>query len=105
MEEWKDIKGYEGLYQVSSEGKIRSLGRYRVYKDGRRQYWKGRNLIPWKAGKGYLQVSLWNGDKERKTYIHQIVAETFIPNPLGLKKIAHKDSNRTNNRADNLGWV
>ena len=100
-EEWKDIKGYEGLYQVSNTGKVRSLDR---------KVWnyikKGRTLKTHNNGHGYYNISLHGNNKiEKHVYIHRLVAETFIPNPNNLPQVNHKDFNKSNNNIDNLEWV
>lgn len=96
MEEWKDIEGYEGLYQVSNKGKVKSL-KYR-----------GSNnecvLKNRKTTKGYLQVALWKNQKHKEFQVHRIVAKAFIPNPDKLPQVNHKDENKTNNSVENLEW-
>lgn len=95
MEKWKDIKGYEGLYQVSDLGRIKSLIRKNE-----------RILKPYSNPETkYLSVNL-HKNKRSKTYtIHRLVAEAFIPNPENLPQVGHKDENNTNNHATNLEWV
>lgn len=97
MEIWKDIRGYEGLYQISSLGNIKSYPKkYQhnsivVLKPSTNQY-------------GYKYIGLYK-NKERKSYlIHRLVAEAFIPNPNNLPQINHKDENKQNNCVDNLEW-
>lgn len=95
QEEWRDISGYEGRYQVSNLGRVRSLPR--KTKTGFRE---GVTLIPVKDGVGYQIVNL-----SRKSHkIHRLVAEAFIDNPNDYKCVNHKDENKLNNRADNLEW-
>lgn len=102
MEEiWKDIKGYEGIYQISSHGRLKSLSRPLIYKDGRKGTLKEIILIGAVASNGYRIVSL--GKKEKKT-MHRLVAETFMPNEYERTTINHKDGNKLNNRLDNLEW-
>lgn len=105
MEVWKDIPGYEGLYQVSNTGKIKRLARFKynpMCKDS-------KQLIPEKILKsgirtGYCVVPLLK-DGVRKTYsVHRIVAHVFIPNPENKRTVNHKDGNKTNNNVDNLEW-
>lgn len=98
---WKDIEGYEGIYQVSNLGRVRSLDR---------KVWnyikKGRILKSHSNGHGYQNVSLHNENKiEKHAYIHILVAKAFIPNPENKKEVNHKDFNKENNCADNLEWV
>ena len=90
---WKDIKNWEGFYQVSNLGRVRSLRRG-----------KTRILRPLRKGGGYFRVELcFNGEKHNCS-IHRLVATAFIPNPLNLPVINHKDENPSNNAASNLEW-
>ena len=96
---WKDIKGYEGLYQVSSFGRIKSFKRYR----------DGKILRPGKYSNGYMFVKLSLLNTPRNTYtksysIHRLVAEHFIPNHNSYPIVNHKDNNKENNDVDNLEW-
>ena len=90
---WKDIPGFEGVYQISSYGEVRSLKRRKVkvistsYKS---------NVTPF--------INLWHLGKKRCCAIDKLVATLFIPNPKKSKYIKHKDGNLSNNRADNLEW-
>lgn len=92
MEEiWKDIKDYEGLYQVSSFGRVKSFYTNRILK-GSEDSW------------GYLQVKLYkNGIKSNKK-MHRLVAQSFIPNPENKPEVNHIDENKTNNKLSNLEW-
>ena len=96
MEIWKDIEGYEGLYQVSNQGNVKSLKRKYVLAD--------KILIPRIDTDGYALVNLSKHNKKTTFKIHRLVAETFIPNPDNLPEINHKDENKLNNKADNLEW-
>lgn len=102
-EEWKDIVGYEGLYMISSSGRVLSKER-RIRKwDGTRTL-KGRIIKPAINLKGYAFVQLHkNGCSEMKT-VHRLVADAFIPNPEHLPQINHKDENKENNCIENLEW-
>ena len=101
MEEiWRDIAGYEGSYQVSNMGRVRSLDR----KDGRGNQIKGRMLILHKNRNGYLQAAIFSKGKTKLSYVHRLVAQAFIPNAKQLKCVNHKDENKTNNIVDNLEW-
>lgn len=97
MEEiWKDIKGFEGKYQVSNFGNVRSLNY--------RGHGYEKNLTPKTNNNGYIWYLL---SKERKTYpmlSHRLVAEVFIENPNSLPEVNHKDENPKNNHVDNLEW-
>lgn len=105
-EVWKDIQGYEGYYQVSNKGRVKSLDRCVKFKHG-----KGTHFVPGKVLKpslnierGYLRVSLTKHNRSKFFRIHRLVAEAFIPNPKCLPQVNHKDENRLNNYADNLEW-
>ena len=109
---WKDIQGYEGLYQVSNMGRVRSLDHETTYSrkgipiTTRR---KGQMLRPVTRRHGYLGVMLYGkgGHKTRgfTTFsVHQLVARAFVDNPNNYDEINHIDEDKTNNRADNLEW-
>ena len=89
---WKDIEGYEGLYQVSNFGKVRSLDRY----NSRGCWIKGCILEPTNC-KGYLQIVLFLNGKKSYYYIHRIVAEAFLPNPDNKPEIDHINTDKTDN--------
>jgi len=100
---WKDIEGYEGLYQISVFGDVKSLPK-RVF-SGSVYYWsKERILKPIRLG-NYLGVQLCKNGEHKKHYIHRLVAKAFIPNPLNKKEVNHIDGNRYNNNVKNLEWV
>lgn len=90
---WKDITGYEELYQVSNYGRVRSL-----------KTLKRKVLKPVKTSNGYYCVTLYkNGTKVLKK-VHRLVAEAFIPNHYNLPQVNHKDEDKSNNIVDNLEW-
>ena len=100
-EEWKDIKGYEGLYQVSNLGRVRSLDHYVKNGHGNRLV-HGKILKPYKSSHGYLFVAL--GKKAKHRSVHRLVATAFIQNPQNLPEVNHKDENKSNNVSSNLEW-
>lgn len=99
-ERWKDIKGYNGFYKISSYGRIMNTG---IYRDGRR--YSPKVLIPNTDIHGYKYVSLYKNGKMKSVKVHRLVAEAFIPNPENKPCIDHIDTNRSNNNVDNLKWV
>jgi hypothetical protein len=102
MEIWKDIDGFEGLYQVSTLGRVKSLPKY-TYSRGYPQLRKEKILKPGYTGKNrcYATVRLNDG---RGYKVHRLVAQAFIPNPNNLPQVNHKDENPFNNAVDNLEW-
>ena len=94
-EKWKDIEGYEGLYQISNLGRIRSFYNYRR---------DGTNILKPRLKRGYYQVGLRKNGERKWHHLHRLVAKAFIPNPNNLPQINHKDENKTNNVIDNLEW-
>ena len=100
QEIWKDIEGYEGLYQVSNFGRVKSLEK--IDFSGHKRKCKILKLALNRYGYVYLILSK-NGNKKAYT-VHRLVAETFIPNPNKLPFVNHKDENKSNNRVDNLEW-
>lgn len=90
--EWKDIRDYEGLYQVSDEGEIR-----RIF-ENKAHLLKKRNGT-------YLSVSLSKEGKKKSHNIHRLVAEAFILRPVGTTEVNHIDGNKHNNNVNNLEWV
>ena len=100
---WKPIKGYEGLYEVSNFGRIRSLDRW--CSNGRgKQLKKGKILKPQKNRYGYLYINLYKNGIMKHITIHKLVAEVFLPNPNNLPCVNHKDECKSNNVVNNLEW-
>lgn len=95
---WKPVVGYEGLYEVSSLGRVRSLDRY----DSNNHFLKGRILRLCVDTKGYLKVGLSSNGKVKTYMVHRMVVEAFIPNPDNLPEVNHIDEDKKNNRVDNL---
>lgn len=108
IEEWRDIKGYEGLYQVSNMGRVQRLDKYivDVSQGGiRTRMFKGHimNLTIHNVS-GYVSMYLSKNGKKKRYLVHRLVAEAFIPNPDNLPEINHKDENKVNNCVENLEW-
>ena len=94
MEEiWCPIKGYEGLYDVSDQGRVRSL-----------KFGKERILKQLRTPKGYLLVGLRKNRERKMCKVHRLVAQAFIPNPDNLPEVNHKDEDKENNSVQNLEW-
>lgn len=90
MEEWKNVIGYEGLYEVSNFGNVRNVRR--------------NTLLRFSNNQGYLQVYLYKNGIRAGLKVHRLVAQAFIPNPYNLPQVNHRDENKTNNIAENLEW-
>lgn len=108
IEEWKDIKGFGGLYKVSNLGRVKSVFRivFRKTKKGSfvSQEVEEKILKPIKSSNGYLKVGLYKYSKCYQRNVHRLVAEAFIDNPLHLDIIDHIDTDKTNNAVSNLRW-
>ena len=99
-EEWRDVVGYEGLYQVSNQGRVKSLER----KDCLGRTVKGRILKPGMVGSGYLMISLCTGGKQKMFSVHRLVCQAFHENPDNKSDVNHINEDKTDNRACNLEW-
>lgn len=88
----KDIKGYEGLYAITSCGRVWS-------------YRRKRFLTPFNNGNGYLKVNLHKDGKRKSFYLHRLVAEAYLPNPSNLPEVDHVDGNKEHNYINNLQWI
>ena len=99
-EEWRDIDGYEGYYQVSNLGRVRGVDRVT---DNNRPI-KSRLLKPFKNNSGHLRIILIKKSIKKHLLVHRLVAKAFIPNPNNYPIINHKDENPSNNNVENLEW-
>lgn len=88
---WKDVENYEGLYQISNFGRVKSL-----------KFGKEKILKPGKKSAGYLFVKLCKNGNMKNVFVHRLVALAFIENPENLPEVNHKDENKENNWVDNL---
>lgn len=104
QEIWKDIRDYEGLYQISNNGNVKSLGRWVNYKNKGKKWQEGKILKPLVKKGGYLHVGLWKNGKVKFFIVHRLVAQAFIPNPNNLPQVNHKDENKENNVVKNLEY-
>lgn len=92
-EYWKPVVGYEGLYEVSNWGRVKSI-----------RFGKERILKPFKNKDGYLLVTLSKNGTHKKFQVHRLVSLHFLPNPDNLPEVNHKDENKLNNNTENLEW-
>lgn len=93
IEEWRSITGYEGLYEVSNIGRVRSLTRYK------------KVIKPHITNAGYYQYQLWHNGECHVASAHRLVAQAFVPNPSKDNVVNHIDENKLNNSAENLEWI
>ena len=96
MEVYRTVQGYEGLYEISNYGRVKSLNYNRTGKE--------RIMKPAANTKGYLCVGLFKDGKMKSHRVHRLVASAFIENPDELPEVNHKDEDKTNNCANNLEW-
>ena len=98
MEEWRDIKGYEGLYQVSNTGKVKSLGNGKSNNSNNNK----ERILKENEDKGYLKVNLYKDGKRKSYLMHVLVATAFCENPKGYTEVNHINEDKLDNRAENL---
>ena len=108
MEEWRDIRGYEGIYKISNLGRVKRLA-YEIQNpspraNGSMLKFKEHLLTPRRITHGYLSVALYKKGTRKDYKLHRLVAEAFIPNPENKPEINHKDENKANNEVINLEW-
>jgi hypothetical protein len=101
MEQWKDIKGFEGLYEVSNLGNVRSLDRMVLHKNNYMQFKPGKLIKPQYNHAGYLRFDLLG----KKCRAHRLVAAAFIPNKYNKEEVNHINGIRDDNRLENLEWT
>ena len=103
MEIWKDIEGFEGIYQISNQGRVKSLPKK---KNNRYSFFwtKEKILKPTIISGGYYSMGLVRDKKRTHKLVNRLVAEHFIPNPDNKRTVNHKDGDRTNNNDWNLEW-
>lgn len=103
-EEWRDVVGWGGLYQVSNLGRVKSLPKSVKFKDGRVRDYDNKILSPLHTSSGYLHVMLYANTCRKQYYIHRLVCEAFISNTSAHSDVNHIDGCKTNNRLCNLEW-
>lgn len=102
---YKAIKGYEGIYEVSELGKVRSVDRTVKFQDGRVRKYAGKELKLKMDKGGYAIVQLRKNGIYKTCVVHRLVAEAFLPNPNNLPQVHHLNHDRKDNRIQNLKWV
>ena len=104
FEVWQDIPGYEGLYQASTYGRVRSLDR--IASNGQAMIlYKGRTLSLNLGTDGYYHTSLYRDGRRKQVSVHVILASIFLPKRFGKTQVNHKDEKKLNNTIDNLEWM
>lgn len=100
---WVQAKGFEGFYEVSSLGNIRSISRYINHEKGGKRWWVGK-ILSIRQNRKYIRVILSKKGKKTTIDLHRLVAMSFLPNPNQLPCVNHKDENTKNNVIENLEW-
>ena len=104
MEDWKEITGYEGYFEVSNLGNFRSKDRIIKYKQNGTRNYPGKPLKTETIVEGYQRIVLMKDGIKKRFMCHRIVAQEFIPNPNNKPFVNHIDGNPANNKAENLEW-
>lgn len=99
---WKNVIGYESLYEISNQGHVRSLGNFEMPNGGKHP---PKAISPVVHKQGYFVVRLYKNHKQKSLFVHRLIAQAFIPNPLNLKFVNHIDGNKQNNSISNLEWI
>ena len=102
-EVWKNVVGYEGLYQVSNLGNVRSVDR-NIFNGKTLAKKRGKTMKSYVVRNGYVSTRLSKNGEVKNCLVHRLVAMAFIPNPNNLPQVNHKDENKQNNHVDNLEW-
>lgn len=105
MEEWKDVKGFEGIYQISNQGRLRSMERFVKCRGENFRRLPSQIMKPMYSSQGYLNHRVTVNGKSTTLFIHRLVAEHFLNCDFDEKFVDHIDRNKTNNHASNLRFV
>lgn len=105
FEVWKTIKDYEGFYEVSNWGRVKSLGRFAKGSNNSLRFIKGKLLKLARLKSGHLYVNLSKNGVHTPILVHRLVAQAFIPNPNGYTVVHHLNENPNDNRVENLIWM